>query len=196
MVWYYLRAKVRMHTRNRSVSLVLLGISVALAAVDQGPPKDQAQPDPGERLGFMVGDWQGEGWMIGPDGQRLPFRGGETVQRKIQNKALLVEGVFRAKVGPEQVERVVHETLGVISYDRKMQQYRFRTYLARGGSGDTELKLTGERAWEWSPDGGGGPMVRYRTSFADGDWYEVGERSKDGKTWEQFFEMRLKKVPS
>jgi len=40
-----------------------------------------------------------------------------------------------------------------------------------------------------------GTKILYTISFKDGIWNEIGKMSRDeGKTWFQFFEMKLKKV--
>lgn len=175
---------------RRGLVAVAVVACVALAGAQQ-----PAAQNPLDQMSFMVGKWEGDGWMMVPGAGKVAFRGYEQVERKLQGKALLVEGHFTAKVGPEQQERVVHEALSVLFYEPKAKQFRFRTHTLRGGAGDHELKLTGEKAWEWTLEPPDGSKVRYRTTFAGGDWHEVGERSTDGgQTWTQFIEMRLKKV--
>lgn len=144
-----------------------------------------------QRLAFMVGDWQGEGW-IDRGGQRLEFRGGERVQRKLDGLALLVEGNFTSRPPGADREVPVHQTLGVIAWDERSRSYRLSTWLASGATGNHELELL-ESGWRWGLDVPNG-TVRYTATFMpDGEWVEVGEFSPDDRNWHKFFEMRLRK---
>ena len=139
-----------------------------------------------KKLESMVGQWKGSGW-IQQGAKRETFTGTETVQRKLDGLALLVEGRFTNPEG-----KVIHETLAVLDFSEKDSKYRFRTYLAAGRSGEHELKLLPD-AYEWgfqSPMG----TIRYNIKTANDVWFETGEFSKDGKTWVKFFEMKLDKV--
>lgn len=139
-----------------------------------------------KKLESMVGKWQGSGWIM-HEGKRETFTGSETVQRKLDGLAILVEGKFANPEG-----RVIHETLAVLSYNAKDSKYNFRTYLATGTSGEHELKLLPD-AFEWGfqiPAG----TIRYTIKTANDVWSEIGEFSKDGKSWIKFFEMNLNKV--
>ena len=139
-----------------------------------------------KKLESMVGQWKGSGW-IQQGAKRETFTGTETVQRKIDGLALLVEGRFTDPEG-----KVIHETLAVLAFDPKAKGYRFRTYLASGRSGEHDLKIIPE-AFEWGFESPAG-TIRYTIKTANDVWFEIGEFSKDGKTWVKFFEMKLEKV--
>ena len=166
--------------------------AVAPAAVAQMPDSvRQAQASAMEKLDYMTGRWQGEGW-IEYGGRRITFRGSETVQRKLGGLALLVEGDFVSRPPGAERDVPVHTTLAVISYVPAERRYRFATWLASGAQGEHELVLTAD-GWRWELDQ---PMgrVRYVMRLTPaGEWLETGERSADGAAWTQFFEMRLKK---
>lgn len=176
-----------------AIVIGLIGGVAAGTAVAQMPPRQEpdAQRAAMKRLDSMAGNWQGEGWMLFGD-RRAEFKGGERVARKLDGLALLVEGAFTARPPGSDRDIPVHTTLGVISYDPDAKAYRFHTWLATGGSGVRELHVT-EQGWQWditSPQG----TIRYVTTLTEGEWHEVGDRSRDGKTWQRFFEMRLKRV--
>jgi hypothetical protein len=138
------------------------------------------------KLDKMVGQWKGSGW-IQQGAKRETFSGTETVQRKIDGLALLVEGKFSNPEG-----KVIHETLAVLSFDPKAKSYDFRTYLANGMSGNHNFKLLAD-GYEWGfqfPAGN----IRYIIKTNNDVWFETGEFSKDGKTWMKIFEMKLDKV--
>jgi len=71
-----------------------------------------------KKLDYMIGKWQGEGWME-RDGQRHTFAGTENVQSKLSGIVMLVEGLFKGKATGSAEVVTVHETLGVLSYDEK-----------------------------------------------------------------------------
>lgn len=162
----------------------ILACSVAaLAQLQQPIAARQAEMKKVEKL---VGIWRGSGWIQqGP--KRETFSGTETVQRKIDGLAILVEGKFK-----NAEDKVIHETLAVVAFDEKLSSYRFRAYLASGGTGEYDLKITPE-GYVWGFDVQGG-TIRY-TIKADNDvWFETGEFSRDGKAWMRVFEMKLDKV--
>jgi Protein of unknown function (DUF1579) len=174
---------------KRAFASLLLFAAVPLAA--QAPPKPEAQLAAMKKLDYMVGKWSGEGWIqMGP--QRSTFRGSETIQRKLDGVALLVEGAFFGRMPGSDVEVPTHTTLAVMSYDPKTQKYRFTTWLATGSSGEHELVVR-EKGWQWettSPQG----TARFTMTLTDaGEWLEVGEFSSDKTNWRKFFEMKLKK---
>ena len=143
------------------------------------------------RLDYMVGNWEGVGWME-MNGERHTFRGGELIQRKLDGIALLVEGAFFGRPPGSREEVATHTTLGVISYDSRTETYRFRTWIAKGRAGERQLTLIAD-GWQWEiqyPKG----VIRYVMKLTSaGEWFEIGERSEDGETWQKFFEMRLRK---
>lgn len=143
-----------------------------------------------KKLEQLVGQWKGSGWSQ-QGKERVSFVGTETVQRKIDGLALLVEGRFTAKM-PGGEEKVIHETLAVLSYNPQTKIYDFNTFLASGAVGKHELKIV-EDGWEWGfkiPQG----VIRYKIKIADNTWTEIGEIMMNGKDWTKFFEMNLKKV--
>jgi hypothetical protein len=158
-------------------------------------PSIAAQRQAIEKLDFMVGKWQGEGWIERPPGPRVTFTQTENVQKKIDGLVLLVEGKGVGKPAGGDGPASTFEAMGVISYDDQRQRYRFVTNTSEGRGGEFELKLT-ERGWEWGfsiPQGG---RVRYTMKLTDdGQWYETGEFSQDEKTWRKFHEMTLKRMP-
>ena len=138
------------------------------------------------KLESMVGQWKGSGWMQqGPN--RQSFTGTETVQKKLDGLALLIEGKFANAEG-----KVIHETLAVLGSNQKDSKYSFRTYLATGLSGEYDFRLV-EGGYEWGFQTQAG-TIRYTIKTDNDVWFEVGEFSRDGQNWMKFFEMKLDKV--
>ena len=162
--------------------LVLAGLTIVSAQ------ENNADLQRGEvkKLESMVGQWKGSGW-IQQGAKRETFTGTETVQRKLDGLALLIEGKFGNPEG-----KVIHETLAVLDFNAKASKYRFRTYLASGMSGEQDLKIVGD-GFEWGFQTPAG-TIRYTIKTANDVWLEIGEFSKDGKAWIKFFEMKLDRV--
>lgn len=174
------------------MSIATVGlVAFALNAQEQrqGPPRPDAQIEAMKQMASLAGNWKGEGW-IDFGGRRVPFSGGERVQSKLAGTAMLVEGSFFARIGEKEVP--VHTTLGVISFDPATKKYRFNTWLATGTSGQHEIELI-DGGWQWQLSGPRG-RVRYVVKMSADEWFETGERSADGTSWTQFFEMRLKRA--
>jgi hypothetical protein len=68
-----------------------------------------------------------------------------------------------------------------------------RSYIASGQFGDFALSLIpGGVTWTREVPGG---RVRNTAHIANGEWHEIGEFSRDGMTWTQIMEMRLRREP-
>ena len=44
------------------------------------------------KLAFIVGEWEGDGWMMGRDGQKHAFTQTENISFKLDSTAILIEG--------------------------------------------------------------------------------------------------------
>lgn len=132
-----------------------------------------------QRLAYMVGQWQGEGW-IQMGGPRITFRGGERVQSRLGGITLLVEGDFSSRPPGAEHDVPVHQTIGVIGFDETDSTYRLTTWTATGATGNHTLELRDD-GWRWQLDVGTG-TVRYTATFPSNDeWVEIGEFSRE---WE------------
>jgi hypothetical protein len=146
-----------------------------------------------KKLEFLVGNWQGEGWMEFGPGQRRKASVTESVQSKLGGRVLIIEGVGKAKLPNRDEEVVVHSAFAFLYYDQATKRYAMRAFLANGNAVDAETNYQ-DGVFEWGlqiPQG----KVRYKIKLNDqGQWFEVGEISQDGKTFRQFFEMTLNRV--
>ena len=175
------------------VAAILL---VATAFLQTGDAAAQA-PDPAAtqagvaKLDFVVGRWRGTAWQQ-RGGERVETQMLEVVERKLGGAVLLVEG--RGTVpAPGAGERVVHHALGVVSFDPASGKYTLTSYLANGQSGEFALTLI-DGGVQWSREIPGG-RVRNTARYTKDEWHEIGEFSRDGTTWTQIMELRLKREP-
>lgn len=154
-----------------------------------------ARPAAGEmkKLDFLVGRWQGEGWiMLGPN-QRHTFSQTEDVQRKAGGTVLIVEGLGKS-ADTSNAGATIHSAFAVVSYDQDAKVFRWRAFRADGSSVDTEAKVSGNML-VWGFRDARGVGIRFTVKLNEkGQWHEVGEMTRDGQRWIKFFEMTLNRV--
>jgi len=146
-----------------------------------------------QALSFLVGEWEGEGWMqLGPQ-DRKTVKVRETVQSRLGGRALLVEGRGTPNESESGDDHVGHDALALITWDPRKGEYSMRAITARNGAVDPKVEV-GDKSIVWSFDTPVGGSVRYTIKLNEkGQWVESGEFSRDGKEWHQFFEMTLTK---
>lgn len=167
--------------------LALLIASITPAAAEAA--ETNAPSEIGQRmqpLSWMVGEWHGVGWMLGPNGSRRDFTSREIVTSRLNGNALLVEGEHRQ--GGE-TRAVVHDAMAMLTWDADRAAYRFRTALADGHGGDYPLELRAN-GFTWTmtlPQG----RIDYQIDYQGDRWIERGFRSVANGKQVQFFEMTL-----
>jgi hypothetical protein len=171
-------------------------LTVSLAVILPGTLPAQG-PDPSaaraaiDTLSPMVGRWRGEAWMAREGGQRVETVMTETVERKLGGTVLLIEGVGQIPAAGGGEPRVVHHALAILSFDPRTGGYQMRSHLANGLSGDFVVTLV-DGGVRWSREVPGG-TVRNTARFTADEWHEIGEFSRDGATWTQVMEIRLRR---
>lgn len=170
------------------LSVVLWLPAGTLAAQAPDPAAVQAAI---ARLDFMVGRWRGSAWQQ-RGSERVQTEMREVVEPKLGGAVLLVEGRGSIPV-PGAEDRVVHHALGVISFEPASGRYTLRSYLATGQSGDFTLTLI-DGGVQWTREVPGG-RVRNTARYTTDEWNEIGEFSRDGTTWTQVMELRLRREP-
>jgi hypothetical protein len=157
------------------------------------PPTPTAQIEAMKELDFLVGRWQGGGWMEFVPGQRHEFQGTETVQKKLGGVGLLIEGLHTTVPAADRPAVPVHEALAVVTFDEQARSYRFDSHVANGRHALAEMTVQdGVAIWTMKNPMG---QMRYTIRLDDqGRWFEIGEMSRDGQSWRKFFEMTLAKA--
>lgn len=142
-----------------------------------------------------AGTWQGEGAMQMGPGEPKKSSVTENVVLKLGGMIVQVEGKGTVMNPSTNEEMIVHHALGIISYDKTSDQYKFKTYLKDGKSADAWLTVTGSNNYQWGFDLPN-RKIKYTISIdpVKKTWHEIGESSADGKSWMKFFEMNLKKT--
>lgn len=160
----------------------------------QAPDMSKPVKEKMAALSGWVGHWKGEGTMYrGPQGSKSSVD--EQIEWKLDGTVLLVNGVGKANDVTSNAEKVVHEALGVLTYDAYAQQYKFRSWIRTGLTTDAWFNITGDNKYQWGFDVPNG-KIKYSITIdpAKKTWNEVGEYSSDGTAWMKFFEMNLTKV--
>lgn len=173
-------------------ALFIATISIAAPAAAQHPDAGvQTQLAEMKKLDFLVGQWRGNSWMqMGPN--RSTSQVFERIERRLDGMALVIEGLGKAK-DAEGNERVVHNALAMVNYDPAAKRYRFMSQTTQGYFTNAEARFE-DGAFIW---GYKSPIGEFRFTIRlneKGQWFEIGEVSRDSQPWQKFFEMTLDRV--
>ena len=156
-------------------------------AQDFGEPVRQAL----SKLDFVIGEWEGEGWVMMPQGNRETSIVTESIHYDLDNTIITLKGLGMSERDGEKIK--VHDALGVMYYDPFAKEYKMKSWLSRGMSTDANVKVEDEGNIVWWFKAGPVGTIRYTIKIRDGKWNEIGEMSQDGENWTKFFEMNLVK---
>lgn len=135
------------------------------------------------KLEFIVGNWAGTGWTMGRHKQKHTFSQTERISFKLDSTAILIEGLGKHN------EKIIHNAMAVVTYNKIDKNYNFQSYLSTGTGGNFSAELK-DRKFYWYPN----ENMRYIIYLNDkGQWYEIGEIKRENE-WFQFFEMTLDKL--
>lgn len=161
-------------------------ISTMTATAADGPDRGVHEAAM-QKLGFLVGEWEGGGSIAMGPGPRQTFVQHERIQFKHDGTLLLIEGNGKSPA----TGATVHDALAVVQFDPRSASYKFRSFVAVGRFGEAEASVTGN-TFVWTMKAGP-QTIKYTITVDAGVWREIGERSADGAAWTPFFEMTLKK---
>jgi hypothetical protein len=171
-----------------SLLTVVIGVTSALAQTPAPLPPELSN------AAFLIGKWQGAGWIEFQPGRRAEFKQFETIGAKLGGGAIVMEGLGTRK-GADGNDIVTHEALGILTYDTAQKKAVMRAYRSGGQFVDADVTLQPDKlTWQFRLQGIGD--TRYTIVLDDkGQWFEIGEVSKDGSEWRKFFETTLLRVP-
>lgn len=138
--------------------------AAAQMAGDPGPHREAMR-----RLGALLGDWEGDGWVASPAG-RQAIRQYESVRYASGGTVLVIEGTARAKYG-DAIGEVVFDAFAVVSWSAD-GGFRVRSYLGNGLYADRPIAV-GDDGFTWEQQTPSGP-IRYRLDWSGGEWHEAG----------------------
>jgi len=145
------------------------------------------------RASFLIGEWEGDGWIQMGPGARTTFRQTENITSAANRTAIVIRGEGSARDSASGQWQVVFQAAALLTYDAATTRY---SMLSAGGSGralttEPEIRDNG-LTWGFETPGA---RIRYVINITqDGRFVETGEMSPDGgATWRQFFFMDLRK---
>lgn len=170
----------------RSLIFLFAALLVGLSTGQGKPPENPEVARAMREAAFLVGEWEGEGWMM-IGGKREVSRASEKVVLKAGGTVLAIDGR-----GIDAAGKVVHEAFGIFYYDATTKSYRMRSFLSGGASGEhSATAKDGVIVWTRQAQ----RMIRYTVKLdGEGRWHEIGEVDMGDGKWFQFMEMKLKKV--
>lgn len=174
--------------------ILLLSLCCVVTASAFGQARDFggiAQKEALKKLSFMVGTWDGDGW-VEMAGHKSTFQGTETILEKCEGALLSLEGNHYVMAGDRKIP--IHNAFGFIRFDDKTGKYYMRSHLANGLEMEYEFTPKAD-GYVWSQTSPSWGDVTYTAVFKDGDWLEYGETSKDGKV-SRVYEMHMKRRSS
>ena len=165
--------------------VLILGISLLFmsSSFSQSVETDSISKSELSKLEFLVGNWNGNGWIMGRERTKSEFDQTEKIQFKLDSTVILIEGLGKSN------GLVTHNAMAIISYNKKEENYTFQSYLQNGRKGEFKGELIGNKFY-WYPN----ENMRYIIWINEnGQWYETGEFNREGK-WFQIFEMTLDRI--
>jgi hypothetical protein len=164
------------------VSLLLPRMAAAQAETERAEMK---------KVEFLVGEWDGEGWVAFGPGQRKTFTIHESVQPKLDGLVVLLEGLGKSP-SPDGTQRITHHALATLAYDPQARVYRLSAYREGNGFIAAQARV-GAKSLIWGFTDPRAGDIRFTIRLDDqGRWTETGEASRDGgKSWHQFLDMTL-----
>ncbi len=165
---------------------------LAATAVQQPPrsPDVNAQRQAMKRLGFLVGQWQGQGRMLRAPGEWIEFNQTEHGEYKLDGLLLVIEGEGRAKSDG----RLVLQAYGIVSYDDATGKYHMRAFNdGRWLESDIALADNGkELTWGFAL---GEITTKSILRLTDaGEWTESHDITIGTQPGKKFMELTVKRV--
>ena len=189
--------------RRLATAALLLTSATTLAAQAPGVGKryapsvapSAAHVEAMRALDFLVGDWEGTGWIQMGRERRLTFSQRETVRRAAGATALVIDGEGTGTSAGSDSGLVIHDAFAIVTYDGEAKRYRIRALRAATGTAadDTPQVDEGKLVWGLAVPGGGRMRFTIVRTPA-GEWLETGEYSPDGARWFKSTEMTLRKI--
>ena len=136
---------------------------------------DSLQVNKMKKVQWLVGKWEGEGWMMfGPE-EKHTFSQTETVTSKLNGLLLAIEGLGIVGTTEAVQSKIIHNAFAVLSYDSENQKFKMRAHKADGAftEADAIVDDKGNFIWGFSHPYAG--ELRFTIKQNDkGQWYEIG----------------------
>ncbi len=146
-------------------------------------------PGKTKALEFLIGEWEGGAWFSFGKDDKTIINQTEDVRWMVDKEVVVIEGIgVDANTGEK-----VHHAYAIVYFDITVNKFKMMTY-KEGRSRVIDFELTEGKGFQWGFDIPNYGKVKYKMNINEnGQWYEYGEFSRDGKTWYKNFEMTLTK---
>ncbi|HEX9828005.1 MAG TPA: hypothetical protein VGA80_15505 [Flavobacteriaceae bacterium] len=149
--------------------------------------------NPLDKLKFIIGEWEGEGWMMTQTGKQST-KIKETASCKAGGTVLVLEGLGTKLDTITNEEKVVHDAFGVIYLDPRTNTLALHAY-KDGYVNESNIEFINDKKIRWFLDIPNGSKIRFTADYStENKWVEIGEFSRDGSNWVQFLGMELTKT--
>lgn len=150
------------------------------------------------RMGFLVGDWEGEGWSLTPSGERSRFWVKEFYHYRGDTDLMDMEGRFGDILadGTRAPEREFG--LGFLYFDRASGEYRMWHYSSNGTVFTVPMAVDQDaRSMSYTNTSPRGTLYTFALEIGDdGVWVSrIHVQEPDG-SWRQVGEFRMSRVGS
>jgi len=177
---------------KKTITLAILVLLIGINLLNAQTATTSIQ-NPVDKLSFMIGEWEGSGWMMTREGKQTSIIK-EKVECKLDCNILTVEGLGTKTDSVSQETVVVHDAFGVIFFDPQSNSLSIRAYKKEGVT-ESEIEFIEEKIIQWNLDIPDGSKVRFTVDFkTDDKWIEIGEFSRDGENWTKILGMELTKA--
>jgi hypothetical protein len=187
------------------VGLLLAGLSSAKGnsspAKATAPPASAERPGDVERaalskVGFLVGDWEGEGWSLSSSGQRERFWAKEFYRYRGNKDLMDMEGRFGAILPDGAMSAEQQYALGILFFDRENHEYHMWHYSSNGTAFTVKMDVDIERRTaQYTRKLAQGELGKFQVAVGeDGIWVTQLEILRPDNSWLQVMEFRMKRV--
>lgn len=178
-----------------AMATIIIGFWATVVIAQPSAPNPSAQIAEMKKVSFLQGKWKGEGWAITGPGGKHQFLQTEEVLSRLDGVLMTIEGKGMSKESASDNPRVVHHAFAALSFDAQEKKFKVRAFRREGMFVNADASVSDKGQLVWGFDIPNGGKVRYTIGLNDkGQWFEIGEFSRDGATWMQNFEMTLNKV--
>ena len=178
-----------MRCNLKKINLILILVITACQLFAQMPDFKKPVQEAMKNLSVIPGIWEGKGWQMDMNGEKKYSNVTEKLQWKLDSTVILLEGLGKKDDGT-----VVHNALAILTYDAANKKYTMNSYLSSGMSTSANFEvIKPNESFKWWFEDGRGGTIRYTITTDGKKWKEVGEYSRDGNQWFNFFEMNLTK---
>lgn len=166
---------------KKSLLFFMILMSFSLISIAQAPDYSEAVGEKMSPFTSWLGKWVGVGTMQtqqGPSSTTVE----EIIEMKLGGTAILINGLGKVNANTEN-ERVVHNALGILSYNIQEQRYTFHSWLGTGVSSEAWFEIVDTNRYQWGLDT---PQQKIRYTIT-----LDASKGTPGVKWENFHAMDL-----